>query len=192
VSLYFYPFLVLVGLLLLLFLWSLRGPGQSARRRRDLTLPEECGCQHATHLPQIQQALAKSDYEYVLQKGFHRLGQRIRKERRRVALAYLAALREDFQSLLELARIIAVLSPELAAVQEFEKLRLTVNFSWHFELLRIQLWAGLAPLTELSGLANVVSGLSVRMEKAIKELGERAALASKLASSLDGRGVNSV
>jgi len=190
--LYFYPFLGLVGLLLLLFLWSLRRPRQTAKSHRGLSLPEECGCRHATHLPQIRQALAKTDYEYVSQKGFHQLERRVRKERRGVALAYLAGLREDFQTLLELARIIAVLSPELAAVHEFEKLRLTMKFWWHFELLRIQLWAGFAPLPELSGLANVVSGLSVQIEKAIKELGERAELASRMASSLDGRGVDTL
>jgi hypothetical protein len=192
VSFYFYPFVALVGLLLLLFLWSLRTPRQTAKPHRSLSLPENCGSRHATHLPQIQQALAKADYEYVSQKGPHQLERRIRKERRRIALAYLAGLREDFQTLLDVARIIAVLSPELAAVHEFEKLRLTMKFRWHFELLRIQLWAGSTQLPQLSGLADVVSGLSMRMEKAIKELGERAALASKLASSLGGRGVDAL
>ena len=191
-SLYFYIFVGLVGLLLFVFLWALRQPRPSAKRPRGLSLPEQCGCQHATHLPEIKQALARSDFEYVRRKGFHQLEQRVRKERRQVALAYLTGLREDFQNLVDVARIIAVLSPELAAVHEFEKLRLTMKFRWHFELLRIQLWAGFAPLPELSGLANVVSGLSMRMEKAIAELGERAALASRLASSLDGRGVDAL
>jgi hypothetical protein len=192
VSLYFYIFIGLVGLLLVVFFWSLRSPRQKAKPPGGMSLPEECRSRHATHLPQIQQALARSDFEYVLRKGFDQLERRVRKERRRVALGYLGGLREDFQSLLDVARIIAVLSPELAAVHEFEKLRLTMKFRWHFELLRIQLWAGFAPLPELTGLADVISGLSMRMEKAIKEIGERAALASRLASSLDGRGVDSV
>jgi len=37
-------------------------------------------------------------------------------------------------------------------------------------------------------LSDLVSGLSVRMEIAMNELGERAALAAEMASSLDGRG----
>jgi hypothetical protein len=109
-----------------------------------------------------------------------------------VALAYLAELRRDFQRLLEMARVIAVLSPEVAAVEEFERLRLTVRFRWRFEMIRMGLWAGLAPLPQLSGLGNVVSGLSVRIERAVKELVERAAMASALASSLDRRGTDSV
>lgn len=181
-SLYFYLFLGLIGLLLLLFTWSLRKPRRSAKPHGGMSLPEECGCQHATYLPQIQQALAKADYDFVSQKGSRQLQRRFRRERRRTALAYLAALREDFQSLLELARIIAVLSPEVAAKEEFVKLRLTMKFSWRFELLRIQLRVGLAPLPELNGLTNLVSGLSVQTGKAIRALGERAALASELGS----------
>jgi len=46
---------------------------------------------------------------------------------------------------------------------------------------------GVAPMTQLDGLSNLVSGLSVRMEAALKELGERAAVAAELASSIDRR-----
>ena len=105
-----------------------------------------------------------------------------------MALAYLFAVREDFQSLLRLAKIIAVLSPEVATVQEFERLRLTIRFAWRYELLRMQLRAGLAPLPRLDALSDFVSSMSVRMETALKDLGERAALASELASSLNGGG----
>jgi hypothetical protein len=107
-------------------------------------------------------------------------------------LGYLRELRRDFEKQLQIARIIAVLSPEVTAVQEWERLRLTLKFIWQYEIIRMQLQAGLAPLPRLSGLANVVSGLSVRMENAIKELGERAAMATELASALDRGGVDHV
>lgn len=89
-----------------------------------------------------------------------------------------------------MARIIAVLSPEVEAVQEFERLRLTVKFNWNYQLIRMQLRAGFEPLLRLDGLSNLVSGLSVRMETALKELGERAALAGELASALNRSGVD--
>jgi hypothetical protein len=190
--LYFAFFLALTGLLLLLLIWSLRKPRRSAVARRGMRLPEKCVSRHTAYLPQIQQALAEADYDYVSQRGSRKLFRRFRKGRRRIALAYLAGLREDFQNLLELARIIAVLSPEVAALQEFEKLRLTWQFRWRFEWLRLEIWLGHARLADVSNLSNVVGGLSVRMQKAIKELGERAALASKLGSSLDGGGVHPV
>ena len=116
------------------------------------------------------------------------MARRVRQERRRVALVYLAAVRDDFQSLLRTARIIARLSPEVVPLHEFERVRLTVVFAWHYQMVRLQLRAGLIPILGLDGLSDLVSGLSVRMETAMNELGERAALAAEMASSLDGRG----
>jgi hypothetical protein len=83
-------------------------------------------------------------------------------------------------------------SPQVAAIQEFERLRLTAKFAWRYQMIRLRLLAGLAPMTQLDGLSNLVSGLSVRMEAALKELGERAAVAAELASSIDRRGMDSV
>jgi hypothetical protein len=112
----------------------------------------------------------------------------VRQERRRAGLAFLSAVREDFLSLLRLAKIIAVLSPEVAALHEFERLRLTLEFAWRYEVIRMQLRAGLAPLPRLDALSDFVSSMSVRMETAMKELGERAALAAELGSSLNRGG----
>jgi hypothetical protein len=39
-------------------------------------------------------------------------------------------------------------------------------------------------------LSEVISRFSIRMETAMQDLGERAALAAKMASSLDGRGLD--
>lgn len=116
----------------------------------------------------------------------------MRRERRNVALAYLSALRGDFDSLLQTARAIAVLSPEVAVVQEFERLRLTVHFLWRYRIIRMSVWAGYAPLPQMDGLSNLISGLSVRLEVAMKELGERAALVAEMVSSPDRRRIHSV
>jgi hypothetical protein len=56
--------------------------------------------------------------------------------------------------------------------------------------VRAGLYAGLSSVPRLDALSHMVSELAVRMETALKELGERAALAAKAASPLDGRGVN--
>src|SRR5258708_30330104 len=87
-----------------------------------------------------------------------------------------------------MARVIAVLSPELDAIHEFERLRLTAKFAWQYEMIRWKLLAGVAPVPQLNGLSDLVSGLSVRMETAMKELGERAAIAAELALSINRRG----
>jgi hypothetical protein len=89
-----------------------------------------------------------------------------------------------------LARVIASMSQQLGMTQELQRLQLGLMFSWRYEMIRIQFLLGFAPLPEMSALSEVISSLSVRLETAMKDIGERAALAAKLASSLDGRGVN--
>ncbi len=170
----FTAFFGLVALLLILLLWVIRKPRENARAQ--LGPLEENGHRHVTYLPQVRQALAPADYEYLFNRASPRLARRVRLERSRIALSYLSALREDFQKLLRLARIIAVLSPEVVAVQEFERLRLTVKFTWRCQMIRLRLLSGFAPAPQLRSLSDMVSGLNVRIEMAMKELGERAAL----------------
>ena len=191
-SLFLLSIFFLVALLLGVFLLSARHTRRLSRFPCDPAVFEECELHHATHLPQIRQALSETDDEFLTKRGSSVLRRRVHHERRRVVLGYLRELRRDFEKQLQIARIIAVLSPEVTAVQEWERLRLTLKFIWQYEIIRMQLQAGLAPLPRLSGLANVVSGLSVRMESAIKELGERAAMATELASALDRGSVDHI
>lgn len=185
-----YLMFALAVALLGLVVWALRGPRKQEKHGGRPDLPQEAGVRHVSFLPQIQQALGQEDDEFLREKGPKRLRRRVRQERQRVALAYLSALRKDFENLLRVARIIAVLSPEVVAVQELERLRLTVKFAWRYELIRVKLWTGMATLPQLDGLSHLVSGLSVRMEAAMKELGERAAIAAELASALERRGLD--
>ena len=190
-NLFFYIFIGIVAVLLLLLGWSLR-----PHKKRTLSSLEpadslqDSGRRHATYLPQIHRALAPADFEFLASRASAKLARRVRRERRRVALTYLSALKEDFQRLLRLARVIAVLSPEVGAAQEFERLRLGVQFALHCQVIRTELLLGIAPLPQLGSLTQVVSNFAVRMETAITELGERAALATDLASSLERRGVD--
>jgi len=183
----FYSFFVLIGLLLILFVWSIRTPRRPAPASAANAADDESGRRHMAYLPQIRQAFAETDYEFLAKYASREVLRRVRRERRGVALAYLAALQQDFQSLLRMARAIAMLSPELAAVQEFERIRLTAKFAWQYQTIRWRLLAGIAPVTQLHGLSNLVSGLSVRIEAALNELGERAAVAAELASSMNRR-----
>jgi hypothetical protein len=183
-----YAFFGLVGILLLLFVWAARKRAREERPLPEARVLEECGSGDVAHLPQIRQALAKTDYRYLSQQAPAFVARRVRQERRRVALAYLSAVRDDFYSLLRMAKIIARLSPEVVALHELERVRLTVMFGWHYQMVRLQLRVGLMPIPRLDGLSDLVSSLSVRMETAMKELGERAALAAELATSFDGRG----
>jgi hypothetical protein len=191
-SFFLYTFFGLIGLLLILFAWSLRTPRRPATAPARNGFADESGGRHTSYLSQIRQAFAETDYDFLSKKVSREVLRRVRRERRGVALAYLAALREDFESLLRMARAIAMLSPELAAVQEFERIRLTVTFAWQYQLIRWKLLAGIAPVPQLHGLSDLVSSLSVRIETALKDLGERAAIAAELASSMNRRSLDVV
>jgi hypothetical protein len=89
-----------------------------------------------------------------------------------------------------MARAIATLSPELDTIHEFERITLTVKFAWQYQMIRYKLLAGIAPVPQLHGLSDLVSGLSVRIEAVMNELGERAAVAAELASTMNRRGLD--
>ena len=188
-----YAFTALFGfafLLLILLAWVLRAPNRASRQDAAVDLTEFSDRTHVTFFPQIKQALAVQDSAYLASLGMKALANRVRKERRKIALAYLACLRNDFQRLWRLGRVISSMSPQVGMAQEFRRFQLGSAFSFHYEMIRIKLLFGFAPLTELGALSEVVSRLSIRMETAMQDLGERAALAAKLASSLDGRGLD--
>lgn len=187
-----FSLLLLSGLaaaLLILLTWNLRTPRKIARPGADPLQGEEFARRHVIYFPQVRQALAEEDFAFLASRGSRVLSRRIRKERQRIALAYLSFVRNDFLKLWRLARVITSLSPKVGTAQEIERLRLGLIFYLRYEMIRFKFLFGFAPLPELGSLSDVVSGLSIRLEAAMTDLGERAALAAKLASSLDGRGL---
>jgi hypothetical protein len=186
--------LLLIGfavLLLLALAWVLRDPRKFARPEDFLDSTEELGRRHVGYFPQVRQALAAEDFAFLSSRGSRQLTRTMRRERRKIALDYLSCLRGDFLKLWRLARVIAAASPQVGVAQELARLRLGMAFSMRYELIRIQFFLGFAPLPELGSLSDAVSRLSIRLETAMNNLGEHAALAAKLASSLDdGRGLN--
>jgi hypothetical protein len=190
VNLTFIFFVPIVVALLILLVWALRKPESRNAWKVEPGSLEQPRPRHATYLSLIRQALSPADLEFLAARGSPVLARRVRKERRRVALSYLKELRNDFQRLLRLAQVIASLSPEVGAAQEWERLRLSLRFSFRYQIVWAGLYSGLLVLPQLSGLSQLVSELAFRMETAMKELGERAVLAAKLASSSDGSGVD--
>lgn len=189
----FYIFLAIVAILIGLFVWSLRGSKRlGSPGAPPSALPQDLQASHVSHLPQIQRALTPADFEFASQKISREALRRLRRERRQVALAYLSALRAELDKLLHTARVIAALSPEVAAGQELERILLTANFLWRYQMIRVSVWAGFAPLPQLSDLSNLLSAYSVRLEEAMKEMGERAALVAEMVSSPDRRRIHPV
>jgi hypothetical protein len=168
--------------LLLVLVWALRGGGRSRNASGRL----EDGVEgHVQYIPQIQQALSDEDRQYLLTKGGAHLMKAVERERRKATGEFLDALNGEFHRLLRLASIVAALSPEVEPMQEFERLRLTAVFQCRLQLVRARLRMGSAPSRELGELSDVVSRLNVRMESAMRILGERAALAADMLSAVE-------
>lgn len=187
------PLLLLLGfavLLVLLLAWVLRDPRKLPQPDVDLGYAEDLDRRHVTYFPQVRQAMAAEDSAFLASRASQALTRRVRRERRKIVLAYLACLRGDFLKLWRLARIIASMAPQVGAAQELERLQLGLAFSWRYEMIRMKFLLGFAPLPELGLLSEVVSRLSIRLETAMKDLGERAALTAKLASLMDRRGLD--
>ena len=126
---------------------------------------------HSFRLPQILQSLQPSDTEFLDRRGLHSLRRRIRSERTQIAIRYLSLLESDYETLLEASRILAVMSPEVVPMQEFERLRM-----------------GLAPWKGFSKISDMATTMSFRMESATSQIGLQAALAGDPASFMDERG----
>jgi hypothetical protein len=178
-------FFSLAAVLLVLLSWSLRKPKAAGVRLTIESFLKETEERHTEHMPQIRQALSDGDEHYLRIHCSQRTRRKVRKEREHVSAAFLGALKNDFENLVSLAQLIAKLSPQVVALHEWERLRLTVTFRVQFGVIRAQLWAGRAPLDRISQLSIVVSRLSLRVERAIQELGERAATAVELGSALN-------
>lgn len=173
--------------LLALLVWILRDPRKSAKSRSHLLHTEDFERRHVTYFPQVRQALAEADLTFVAARASRELSRSVQKDRRRIVLAYLSFLRNDFLKLWRLAKVIATLSPKVGAAQEFERFRLGLIFYMHYGLVRFKFQFGFSAVPELGSLNEMVSSLAIRLETAMNELGERATVATKLASSLDGR-----
>ena len=177
----FFILVVVFALGLVALLSWIFWPGKKNRRRPDALAVLDSAPQHLCNMGAIRRSQDRADLQYLAQRGGNELAKRLHRERRVVAMMYLDSLRSDFEQLLRIARVVALLSPELSKSYEYERLRLSVLFRLRFQLVRARLLFGDAAMPELVSLGQMVSSLAIRLETAMETLGERAALAANLA-----------
>lgn len=175
--------------LLILLVVALAG-GRLASAPVESDAESDSSRRHVAYYSQVRQALAPEDYAFLASRAPRGLLRRVRAERRAVALAYIAGLREDFLKLWRLGRVVSRLTPNFKAAQELAALRVGLSFALRYEAIRLALLLGFAPLPNLGSLNEVVSKLAMRLELTMQDLGERAAAASNLTSSLNRRGLD--
>ncbi|HEV2102504.1 MAG TPA: hypothetical protein VGR58_06970 [Candidatus Acidoferrum sp.] len=165
-------FLVLFAILLVgLLAWALRPPAQQIRPALDVfeALRQS---RHASRMSQIFQALQPQDTEFLGRAGQASLMQTIRRERRTIALNYLRQLQEEFAMLLEISRVLAVMSPEVIAMEEMERWKLSLAFAANCAFLRWKLRLGIQPFSGFTLLSNMATSFARRLEAATTRIAE--------------------
>jgi hypothetical protein len=180
-------FFILAALLLLGLLAYAVRPIEKRAISPDSVFEALSEPRHSFRLPQILQSLQPSDTEFLERRGLRSLRQRIRSERTQIAIRYLNQLESEYETLLEASRILAVMSPEIVAMQEFERLRLSIRFAQNCFLMRLRLRAGFAPWKGFATISDMATTMSLRMESATSQIALQSALAADSASFMEER-----
>ncbi|HUL32908.1 MAG TPA: hypothetical protein VL128_03420 [Candidatus Eisenbacteria bacterium] len=125
---------------------------------------------HCARISFIMRSLSPQDTAY-LRKGKNRaLRNTLRRQRRVIALHYLAELQEEFETLLEISRGLAVTAPEVVPLEELTRWRLSIQFAINCTILRWQLRFGLGPLHGFTTLSNMSIGMVRHLEAATSSI----------------------
>ena len=164
--------LVLFAILLVgLLSWALRPPARSPRPSLD-AFEALRQSRHSSRMSHILQALQPQDAEYLRSAGQPSLMQTLRRQRRVIALNYLQHLQEEFEMLLEISRALAVMSPELIAMEEMERWKLSLAFAANCAFLKWKLRLGLQPFSGFTLLSNIAASFARRLEAATTRIAE--------------------
>lgn len=179
-------FISFAVLLILLLVWAVRPPRKSQLSVDDVfnALSEK---RHYARLPQILQSLRHEDTDFLYARGHDRLADRLRHERKRIALRYLNYLEDEYRLLLEASRILARVAPEVSPMAEFDRFKLNVRFALSCRYLRWRLRLGLEPWDVFGVLSDMEGDMTLRLEAAATRIGERAAIAGEFPLFLENR-----
>jgi hypothetical protein len=167
---------VLIAVVLALLIWSAGKKSGTAGDGVSQQGDTYFACKHLANLPLLRQALEPGDFEYIKEQLGKDKAQKVEKERHRIALRYLEALHEDFVNLKKTARLIASLSPEVEATQEWRRLKLSLKFEIKYRLLKAKYGLGILQFPAMWDLANLVSSLAIDLERVVSEVGASAML----------------
>jgi len=171
---------VLFGVsMIVLLAWALRPPKQAVRRGESVfdLLSEP---RHCTRLPHILQALKPEDTNFLEEAGTSDLMHSLRQQRRRIALHYLDQLQQEFEMLLEISRALAVTAPEVTAIEELERWKLSIVFALNCAILRLRLRIGMHPFAGFTSLSTMATEMVRHLEGVTSKIAEAAVRGAEL------------
>ena len=160
--------------LLVVLVWAGK-PQRRAALSAEETLAVLSSTTHASHLSPIVQALRPEDAEFLEGLGHPELAARLVTQRKRIGLLYLQALQNEFECLLAASRTLAVMSPQLMPMEEFERLKLSIRFELLCGYMRFRLRFGQSPQKEFGKLSEMAGHITTALERATGVAVERAA-----------------
>ena len=139
---------------------------QSGRRSLSIeeTLAVLSSPTHTSHLFPVLQALRPEDAQFLTALGRPELAAHLAQQRKRIGLMYLQELRNEFDCLLAASKTLAVMSPHLMPMEEFERLKLSIRFALLCRYMRIRLRFGLSS----QGGFDMLSAMAVRITMALE------------------------
>jgi hypothetical protein len=164
--------LVLFALLLIgLLAWALRPPKDQTRPALDVfeALRQS---RHSSRMLHVLQALQPEDTAYLGKTGQVGLMRTLRRQRRRIALDYLNQLQEEFQRLLEISRVLAVMAPQAMGMEEMERWKLSLTFAANCAFLRWKLRLGLQPFSGFTLLSKMATDIARQLDAATTRIAE--------------------
>ena len=127
---------------------------------------------HFRYYPQIRQALARTDREYLAQRATPAVCRRWEAERRKVVRGFLAGLKEDYVRLERLGRTVASLSPELGHELERERVWQGARFRFWYGVMWLAPLGSRWTLRLLDRTTNLVGSIANRTAAAMTAIGE--------------------
>jgi hypothetical protein len=177
-SLSLIPIILFALLLVGLLAWALRPPTRQTKPPLDV-FEALSQSRHSSRMSHILQALQPEDTEFLRQTGQVALMRTLRQQRRRIALNYLDQLQEEFETLLEISRVLALMSPEVVGVEEMERWKLSLAFAANCAFLRWKLRLGLQPFSGFTLLSNMATNIARQLEAATTRIAEAAVRGSE-------------
>jgi hypothetical protein len=157
-------------LLVLVIVWLVIKPLPNETARPTAKI-EELIPLHSPHFPQLRQALASADSQYIRRKTSKEVERQWREERRRILRGFLNGLVEDFVRLEHFARLVAAHSKHFSRREEFERAWLSLRFRVGYRIMSIRIATGsLGLVTQMGRLTELLGSLSARAEAAMARL----------------------
>ena len=144
-------------------------PEEMAGRHQDRM--EDLLAMHAQHFPQLRQALATLDADYMRRKASGEIERHLHEERRRIVQSFLSGLAEDFGRLERLMRVVREMSPAEPWIHQFERTGRRLRFRVKYRIASLQIHSARAQsMNRLARLTELVGNLSVQIEAGMARL----------------------